>query len=191
MQFELLGSEAAGPTLRLDHEQFAYAGKFVMSSTGKTVAREGDEIVGAVAFNADHDDPAAVHLRYVTVREDRRGEGIGPRLLRFTAALLGGDLSADLPADCATYDEVLIAANNPIAYRACYRAGFDYTGDQTGIAELLLAYRPAKQDPARYEDGLRLYAERSLPETQSAALARFLDEGLPTVVEVPTPEDEH
>jgi ribosomal protein S18 acetylase RimI-like enzyme len=186
MQFELLGSEAAGPTLRLDHERFAYAGKFVMSSSGKTVAREGGDVVGAVAFSADHDDPRAVHLRYVTVREDRRGEGIGPRLLRFTATLLRGDL----PADCATYETVLIAANNPIAYRACYRAGFDYTGDQTGIAELLLAYRPDERHDGRYEAGLRLYAERSLPETQSAALQRFLDDGMPSVVAVPPADDE-
>jgi len=182
MEFELLGSESAGPTLRLDHEHFAYAGKFVMSSSGKTVAREDGEILGAVAFSEDHDDSETVHLRYVTVREDRRGKGIGPRLLRYTAALLRGDIPAEPP----TYDEVLIAANNPIAYRACYRAGFGYIGEQTGIAELLLAYRPETQDAARYEEGLRSYAERSLPAEQSNALQRFLDEGLPVMVDVPT-----
>jgi len=182
MQFELLGSESAGPTLHLDHERFAYAGKFVMSSSGKTVARADGEIVGAVAFSADHDDSGTVHLRYVTVRADRRGEGIGPRLLRFTAAVLSGDSSGDTP----DYETVLIAANNPIAYRACYRAGFEYTGEETGIAELLLAYRPDAQTVNRYEDGLRVYEDRSLPADQSTALARFLDEGLPAVVDTPS-----
>lgn len=186
MEFDLLGSESAGPTLDLDHERFAFAGKFVMSSSGKTVARESGEIVGAVAFSADHDDPGTVHLRYVTVREDRRGEGIGPRLLRFTAAVLCGDLSGDTPE----YETVLIAANNPIAYRACYRAGFEYTGEETGIAELLLAYRPDGQTADRYEEGLRVYETRSLPDDQAAALARFLDEGPPAVVDVPAPAED-
>jgi len=182
MEFELLGSDAVSPTLKLDHEQFAYAGKFVMSSTGKTVARAEGDVVGAVAFSEDHDDDRTVKLRYVTVRENRRGEGIGPQLLRFTAELLAGGLSESALPD---YDEVVIAANNPMAYRACYRAGFEFTGEETGIAELELRYRPSEQSTERYEAGLRLYEQRSLPDEQSAALKRFLDEGLPAVVDVP------
>ena len=48
MEFEILGDEADGPTLELDYREFAYAGKFVMSSTGKSVARADGDVVGAV-----------------------------------------------------------------------------------------------------------------------------------------------
>jgi len=172
MEFKLLGSPTEGPTLDLDHERFAYAGKFVMSDTGKTVARDGGTLVGAVAFSEDRSDSTAVRLRYVTVRRDRHGEGIGSRLLRFTATLLADD-----------YDRVLIAANNPIAYRACYRAGFVFTGRETGIAELLLAYNPMVQDRGdRYRDGLDVFRDRDLPEKHRAVLDQREP---PPVVDVP------
>lgn len=172
MEFELLGLEAAGPTLDLDHRTFAYAGKFVMSQTGKCVARE-DDIVGAVAFSADHSDTGTVRLRYVTVREDRQGEQIGPRLLRFTADRLLSE----------GYERVQIAANNPIAYRACYRAGFVFTGRETGIAELLLEYSPdTPRDDARYRDGLDVFRDRDLPEEHRAILQT---ETPPAVVDSP------
>lgn len=174
MEFELLGDESVGPTLSLDHEEFAYAGKFVMSSTGKTVVRDGDALVGAVAFSQDYDDPDAVRLRYVTVREDRRGEGIGPRLLRFTAEALR-----------ERYVEVLIAANNPMAYEACYRAGFVFTGEQTGIAELVLRYHPTDGDPAVYRDGYETFRGRDLPAAHEALCERYVGSDLPAVVSVP------
>lgn len=159
IEFEVLGYPPDGPTLELDYRQFAYAGKFVMSNTGKSVAKD-DGIVGAVAFNADHDDPGTGRLRYVTVREDRRGEGIGSRLLRFTAERLRKE-----------YERVTIAANNPVAYRACYRAGFEFTGRETGIAELLLQYDPeSAPGEARYRDGLERFRERDLPAVQRAVL---------------------
>lgn len=169
MYFACLGSEADGPTLRLDHERFAYAGKFVMSNSGKTVARDDGEVLGAVAFSADKSDPTTVHLRYVTVREDRRGEGIGPRLLRFTA-------------ECLDYERVVIAVNNPIAYEACHRAGFAYTGDQPGIAELRLVYDPDNRDTARYAEGFDVFRERDLPPEQERICADYGDE-LPEIVE--------
>lgn len=160
LEFERLGSPTAGPTLDLDHEEFAYAGKFVMSDTGKTVAHDDGALVGAVAFSEDRSDPTAVRLRYVTVRRDRHGEGIGSRLLGFTASLLAEE-----------YEQVLIAANNPIAYRACYRAGFVFTGRETGIAELVLAYDPtAGRKSDRYRDGLDVFRDRDLPEKHRAVL---------------------
>ena len=162
MEFALLGWPSDGPTLHLDYEAFAYAGKFVMSSTGKAVARDGD-IVGAVAFNEDRTDADCLQLRYVTIRKDRRGEGIGPRLLRFTAER----------ASERGYGSVQIAANNPFAYEACYRAGFIFTGNETGLAELVLSYRPdAERDGGRYQDGLDRYRERDL----SPAEERFLSD---------------
>jgi len=131
MECILLGWPPDGPTLSLDHERFAYAGKFVMSATGKAVARE-DGTVGAVAFSADRTDETCLRLRYVTVRDDRRGEGIGPRLLRFVSER----------AREHGYESVRIAVNNPFAYEACSRAGFAFTGQETGLAELVLDYRP-------------------------------------------------
>ncbi|WP_436903310.1 GNAT family N-acetyltransferase [Halovenus halobia] len=173
MEFECLGSEADGPTLRLDHEQFAYAGKFVMSRTGKTAVCEDGAMLGAVAFSEDTADPETVHLRYVTVREDRRGEGIGPQLLRFTAEQLD------------TYEQVVIAVNNPIAYEACYRAGFAYTGEQTGIAELRLRYAPDNCDVERYREGFAVFRERDLPPEQESICEQYGGE-LPSVVDSPT-----
>ena len=168
MQYCILGDANDGPTLRLDYREFAYAGKFVMSNTGKSVAFESTvhddpapkDIVGAVAFSPSHDNEETVRLRYVSVRESRRGEGIGSRLLRYTAEWLGNQ-----------YNMVAIAVNNPVAYRACYRAGFSYSGTETGIAELLMHYEPSgDRDRERYLDGLAVFRDRDLPPEHCAAL---------------------
>lgn len=175
MNYEVLGTPDTGPTLQLDHTEFAYAGKFVMSQTGKSVVRDEGAVVGAVAFNEDRSEADAYRLRYVTVREDRRGEGIGPRLLRYTAAELVDDAR-----------QVFIAVNNPIAYYACYRAGFVSTGEETGMAELLLRYAPG-EDRSRdqYESGLALFQRRDLPQRQLSVLSRHTDEPPPDVVSIP------
>jgi len=175
MRFELRGHPPDGPTFDLDHRAFAYAGKFVMSGTGKSVATADGSVVGAVAFSEDRSDPAAVRLRYVTVREDRRGEGIGPRLLRFTAAELR-----------AEYDRVLIAVNNPIAYQACYRAGFVFTGDETGMAEVLLRYEPdGDRSTGSYAAGFEVFEARELPAPQQAVIDRHRGAEPPPVVDSP------
>lgn len=174
MEFSVLGSEADGPTLRLDHEEFAYAGKFVMSRTGKTVARADGTLVGAVAFSEDETDSDTVRLRYVTVREHRRGEGIGPQLLRFTAAEL-----------TRAYDRVEIAVNNPIAYEACYRAGFVFTGEEAGIAELRMRYQPTERDGDRYRTGFERFRERELPAEHERICSLYGERDPPAVVDVP------
>jgi len=189
MEFELLGWPPDGPTLRLDHREFAYAGKFVMSATGKTVARE-DGLVAAVAFNEDRTDGTRLRLRYVTVRGDRRGEAIGPRLLRFTAER----------ARERGYADVRIAANNPFAYEACYRGGFVFTGEETGLAELVLAYRPERATPGTgetptaaerdmYQEGLDRYRARDLAETEESFLDAYRGRDPPAVVEDPGASD--
>jgi len=212
--FEVLGWPEDGPTLSLDHERFSYAGKFVMSSTGKAVllsdaaaaarddhpeeandgAAEGangdppaessdapvvtddkldddsDAVLAAVAFNEDRTDPATLWLRYVTVRGDRRGEGLGPRLLRRTV-----ERAVD-----RGYERVRIAVNNPFAYEAAWKAGFGYAGERTGIAELVMEHPPssalARHDAddriEQYRDGLREYRGR---ETLSEAEVEFVD----------------
>ena len=172
MEFRLLGWAAAGPTLRLDHERFSYAGKFVMSTTGKAVAREDDEVVGAAAFDADRTDQETLRIRYVTVARDRQSRGIGPRLLRFVR-----DRASE-----RGYERVVIGVNNPFAYEAAQKAGFAFTGERTGIAELILAW-PGERAPT-YQDGLDLFAERDLSTAEQAFLdAR--DESPPPVVEPP------
>jgi GNAT superfamily N-acetyltransferase len=150
----------AGEALALDHERFIYGGKFNTARTAKAVARDEGDVVAAVAFNEDRTDADTLRLRYVTVRVDRRAEGIGPRLLRFTA-----DRARE-----HGYERVQIAVNNPYAYEAAYRAGFGFTGEETGMAELLMTF-PSEREPARYREGLSVLRERDLPADQEAFLA--------------------
>ncbi len=175
MEFALLGWPDEGPTLELDYRAFAYAGKFVMSSTGKAVARERpDGIVGAIAFDPDRADPSALRIRYVTVREDRQGEGIGPRLLRF-----GVDRARE-----RGFERVRIAVNNPYAYEASYRAGFAYTGETTGVAELVLEH-PGDGDPEGYRAGLDRFRERDLSTDEESFLEDREGAAPPATVESP------
>lgn len=149
MEFRVRGDVDGGPPVDLDHRAFAYAGKFVMTSTGKAIVREHDDIVAAAAFNRDRTDRTVAWLRYVTVRVDRRGEGIGPRLLDFAAERL-----------LESVERVKIGVNNPFAYEAAYKAGFAFTGEETGIAELVLV-RPGDRSPAGYRTGFGRFADRS------------------------------
>ena len=179
MRYAVLGGPDDGPTLLLDWEAFSYAGKFVMSNTGKAIAYEGTavgerdgwppdaraadepvgDVVGAVSFNEDRTDSETAWLRYVTVRGDRRGDGVGARLCAFAADRLLDE-----------YDRVRIAVNNPFAYEALHKAGFGFTGEETGIAELVLE-RPCEHRAAGYQDGLDRYRERDLSPEE----AEFLD----------------
>ncbi|ELZ00426.1 GNAT family N-acetyltransferase [Natrialba asiatica] len=178
MDYELLAWPPNGPKLRLDHTRFSYAGKFVMTNTGKAVAREGDTTVGAIAFNEDRTDENTLWLRYITVARDRRGEGIGPELVT---------LVRDRAKERG-YDRLRIAVNNPFAYEALYRAGFGYTGETTGIAELVLEYPPtatiesetatdepvASEDAGRtrdaYQAGLDEFRNRDLSDAEHSFL---------------------
>ncbi|NHN58120.1 MULTISPECIES: GNAT family N-acetyltransferase [Halorussus] len=177
MEYALVGWPDDGPRLRLDHREFSYAGKFVMSNTGKAVVRDpeaeasdhgddapvaddgtqvadadwiaDDRIVGAIAFNGDRTDPATAWLRYVTVRRDRRGDGLGARLARFATERLRE----------RGYDRVQIAVNNPFAFHALSKAGFGSAGEETGLAELVMV-APAERTRERYQSGLDVYRER-------------------------------
>lgn len=173
MECALLGWPPDGPTFSLDHEAFAYAGKFVMSDTGKAVVRDGGDRVGAAAFSPDRTDAGTLVIRYVTVRRDQQGEGIGPRLLRFVA-----DRARD-----RGFETVRIAVNNPYAYEAAYRAGFTYTGEETGIAEVVLRDAAgATPSGDRYRDGLRTFEGRDLPDDVAAFVERSGIEGPPEPV---------
>ncbi|QZX99379.1 GNAT family N-acetyltransferase [Halobaculum rubrum] len=198
MEVRLLGWPVDGIVLRLDHREYAYAGKFVMSSTGKAVAVDGDDgddgddgpgefrlpddpkrehvaPAGAVAFNEDRTDPGALWLRYVTVRRDRRGEGIGPRLCGFVVAR----------AAERGYERVRIAVNNAYSYEALHKVGFAWTGRETGIAELVLerpADQPAALDSDTYREGLATIAARGdVGEDERAFARRKRERGPPAV----------
>ncbi len=192
METVLLGWPSEGPTLRLDYRRFSYAGKFVMSTTGKAVIREpaedgtepvdgadplgegssdgadsfDDDVLAAVAFNSDRTDPKTLWLRYVTVREDLRGEGLGPRLCAFVADR----------AEACGYDRLKIAVNNPFAYEALYRAGFVYSGEETGLAELVLSHSLDDSSRGRskrtYQSGFDRYRDRDLSADERAFLER-------------------
>lgn len=199
----LLGWPEDSPRIDLDHERFAYAGNFRTGRTGIAVVREesagapgepadagtdstkegtdstgtgtdlrdveerSSGVIAAVSFDPDRAVDAALRVRYVTVREDRRGEGIGPRLLAF---LVERALDRE-------YEVVRIGVNNPIAYCACYTAGFGFTGEQSGMGELVLqSPPPAEPDSAdgaeHYRDGLEQFAARDLPQAQERVLER-------------------
>ncbi|WP_227376142.1 GNAT family N-acetyltransferase [Haladaptatus halobius] len=170
MEYAILGWPEDEPTLRLDHEWFSYAGKFVMSNTGKAVVREEQDgadsedddrgrIIAAIAFNEDRTDEETMWLRYVTVSAERRGEGIGPRLAKFTTERIRA----------RNYRRVKIAVNNPFAYQALYRAGFGFTGEETGIAELVLE-NPSERSREAYRAGLDVFRERELSPEEEAFL---------------------
>jgi GNAT superfamily N-acetyltransferase len=178
VEYAILAWPPAEVTLDLDHERFAYAGKFVISGTGKAVASDGDDIVAAGAFDADRTDEDCLRIRYVTVRTDRRGEGIGSRLLRFVV-----DRAQD-----RGYAEVKAGVNNPIAYEAFYSAGLAFTGERTGLAELVCS-TAADRDGERYRNGLDIYRDRDLSERQRAFLAYREGRDPPTIVSAPTGAD--
>ncbi|QSG02639.1 GNAT family N-acetyltransferase [Natranaeroarchaeum sulfidigenes] len=193
MHFALLGWPNDGVTLRLDWERFSYAGKFVMSNTGKAVLCEErpkddrgvdpEDVLAAVAFNEDRTDEGTLWLRYITVRADRRGEGLGPELVVETVDRAIG----------RGYQRVRIAVNNPFAYEALWKAGFGFTGEGAGIAELVLAYprSDAIEEHAdvtspteSYRNGIeRLEARDGLTETEQQFLAARRD------AEPPAPTD--
>ena len=196
MEFAVVGwhdADGGGPRVRLDFRAFAYAGKFVTSSTGVAVARDecdpwdltawessagdadaraavdvpqiGDPtIVGAVAFNEYRTDPETLRLRYVTVREDRRGEGLGPHIVSFVCAR----------ARERGYTTCRIAVNNAFSYEALSKAGFAYTGRETGLAEVVMDRslgEDAPVDADAYPRGLAVFRTRDVSDAEHAFLA--------------------
>ena len=83
------------------------------------------------------------------------------------------------------YENLRIAVNNPFAYEALYKAGFGYTGERTGLAELVLSV-DGPRDRERYQDGLDLYRERDLEPNEGvvAFLESRRDTDPPAVVDL-------
>ncbi|PSP82989.1 GNAT family N-acetyltransferase [Halobacteriales archaeon QS_1_68_17] len=172
MEYAVVGWPADGPRLDLDHERFAYAGKFATGRTGKAVARNDGGVVAAASFNEDRAAAGALRIRYVTVREDRRGEGIGPRLVAFLADR----------ARARGYERVRISVNNAFSFESLSKAGFAYTGEQTGLAELVMEW-PAERTRASYQAGLDAFRERDLSSAEASFLAAREGTDPPTVVD--------
>jgi GNAT superfamily N-acetyltransferase len=163
LEYEVVDWSAA--TLELD-ESFAYAGKFRVPS-GKAVARDGDEIIAALSFSPDRADDSAVRIRYFAVRTDRRGEGIGSTLLEHVT---------DRLLDERGYATVRISVNNPYAFEAAHKAGFGWTGDTAGLAELVME-RPLSDAVDReemYFEALRRFAGRDLTDEEDEFVRRKL-----------------
>jgi GNAT superfamily N-acetyltransferase len=174
MQFAVMGWPPDGPSLELDHERFRYAGKFRSGQTGVSVAREGEAVVGAISFNADRTNEETLKVRYLTVRDDRHGEDIGPRLLRFTSER----------ASERDFERVRIGVNNPFSYQAAYRAGFGFTGETGALSELVCEW-PADRATERYRAGLERFAERDLPPEAETFVSQWERRPLPGVVSMP------
>ncbi len=189
MDATILGWPPDGPTLRLDYREFSYAGKFVMSTTGKAVLHDDEsdfdgapigEIKAAVAFSADRTDPGTMWLRYLTVRHNAQGNGFGPRLCHYV-------VEAAAERD---YDRARIGVNNPFAFHALYRAGFAYTGDTTGMAELILERptdRPVSdRSTASYQAGLEEYRARDLSPAETTFLTQKQETDPPRLIHSPS-----
>jgi GNAT superfamily N-acetyltransferase len=194
MEFVVLGRADEGPPLRLDYRRFAYAGKFVTSDTGKAVVLKGtdaselrdrerpstapeeydDGVFAAVSFSPDRERPGVLWVRYVAVRDDHRGEGLGPRLCRFVV-----ERAAEWD-----YGTCRIAVNNPFAYEALHRAGFGWTGETAGLAELVLSTDAPRTDE-RYRSGLAEFRDRDLSDAERSFLAGRREASAPAVVADP------
>ena len=174
MEFALCGWPEDDHPLRLDYRKFAYAGKFVMTSTGKAVVGD-DGVVAAAAFDEDRTDADTLCIRYITVRRDRQGESLGPRLLRFVRER----------ATERGYDRLTIGANNPFSYEAAYRAGFCFTGEEAGLAELSLEW-PGDRSTERYQSGLSVFRKRDLSKDEESLLEAKLGAEPPDVVDPPS-----
>lgn len=184
MEYVVLGWPPDGPTLRLDYRRFAYAGKFVMSDTGKAVVRDpaaapsggeyDEDVLAAVSFSPDRETDDVLWLRYVTVRDDRRGEGLGPRLCRFVVER----------RRARGFGEVRIAVNNPFSYEALHRVGLGWTGAEAGLAELVLS-TDAPRTRERYQAGLDAFRGRELSGAEESFLESKAGARPPALVPAP------
>jgi predicted acetyltransferase len=155
MEFVVMGDLEGGPSIFLEEKKFSYAGKFVMKDTGKIVGKIEGDIIAAASFNFDRTDKKIAWIRCISIRKDKRREGIGHNLILYiTKKIVGG-----VPV-C-----VRVAVNNPIAYDTFYKAGFEYTGNEVGLCELILEY-PKNQTYDMYRKGAEIFENRKYRNNQ-------------------------
>lgn len=197
MEYAVIATPDDALGFRLDWKRFSYAGKFVMTNTGKAVAADPDRlgrpdwppaardaqtegVYAAVSFNRDREHDDLAWLRYVTVRDDKQAAGIAPRLCAATARWL---------LDEWTVSRVRIAVNNPYAYDALHKAGFGWTGEETGLRERILE-RPSPADAVDvYAEGLRSYLDADPTDAERDFVEDRLDRGPPARIDAPKGED--
>lgn len=182
-EYVLLGRPGDEVSLVLDHREFAYAGKFRVASTGKAVVRDparadgdgeyDDSVLAAVAFEPGRVDDSVLWLRYVDVRAGHRGAGLGARLCRFVREQTREQ-----------YPEARIAVNNAFSYHAVHKAGFGWTGETGGLAELLCS-TDAPRTRERYQAGLDEFRARNPSEDERSFLAAKGGADPPALVEAP------
>jgi len=137
-----------------------------------------DGVLAAITFSPDRTDPSTLKIRYLTVRDDLRGDGqqLGPQLVAFLTAR----------AAAAGYDRIAIAVNNAFSYHALYKAGFTYTDRETGLAELVLDRpigEPAIASQSGYQRGLDVFRERDgLSTAETEFLGDHRDAVPPTLL---------
>jgi GNAT superfamily N-acetyltransferase len=138
-------------------------------------AELAEDVIAAVAFNADRTEPGTLWIRYVSVHAARRGEGHAPQLVAFLV-----DRACD-----RGYDRLRIGVNNPFAYEALYKVGFAFTGRETGVAELVLerpTTEPADRDPETYRSGLDVYRDRERGDPEASFLEARVGADPPALV---------
>ncbi|MUV89193.1 GNAT family N-acetyltransferase, partial [Halapricum sp. CBA1109] len=116
-------------------------------------------VLAAAAFDADRTDQSTLVIRYVTVRADRRGEGIGPRLLAFVRERAREN----------GFERVRINVNNVYSYVAALKAGYGFTGEETGVAELCMIWPADRAE--NYDAGLALFEKRDVTDEERHFLA--------------------
>jgi len=156
------------PAVESDDETAADTGPESVASLpdGVEPSDFADDVLAAITFSPDRTDPSTLKIRYLTVRDDCRGDGqqLGPQLVAFLTS----------KAAAAGYDRIAIAVNNTFSYHALYKAGFTYTDRETGLAELVLdrpIAEPAVASQSGYQRGLDVFRER---EGLSASETEFL-----------------
>jgi hypothetical protein len=137
-----------------------------------------DGILAAISFSPDRTDSSVLKIRYLTVRDDRRGGGrqLGPKLVAFLTSR----------AAAAGYDRIAIAVNNAFSYHALYKAGFTYTDRESGLAELVLdrpISEPAVASQSGYQNGLDVFRGRTgLSTAETEFLTDHVDAEPPSLV---------
>jgi len=80
-----------------------------------------------------------------------------------------------------------LRSTTPYSYEALSKAGFDYVGRETGLAELVMEH-PSDRD--RYREGLAAFADRDLTPSEREFLAARRERGPPPTVDPPAADRE-
>lgn len=120
------------PDVELDHGRFPYAGKLTTRDVGLILGRDRGEVVAAASYSIDRTDEDRCVIRYIAVRRDRQGEGLGTELLAATPGILFD----------RRFDSIKMAARSPYALVAAVRAGFCVIEERAPDGSPFVSYPP-------------------------------------------------